>query len=186
MFSELSNRDYQITIAHQLKEKYSLDAQTEWRPMQEQKTLYSPRVDIGVGPFVYDSKCIPQQHDRLIHKHAKEIQKMLDFHKSNVDRFNFTTANPTLEEVCFKNTSARCLLAIEIEDKISRKHLIGGALNAIALGRLGIVITCSEDKLSAMFRIRKYLWFLSNATKLETDNLLILSKQQFADSFALK
>ncbi|WP_339218583.1 hypothetical protein [Paenibacillus sp. FSL W7-1332] len=44
-------------------------------------------------------------------------------------------------------------MAIEIEHLVSRKHLMGGAINASALGRFGVVIPWSEEKLRAFIKI---------------------------------
>jgi hypothetical protein len=181
----LTNKEYQNRIAEDLHTSLELPVETEWRAMKKQPDLYCPRVDIAVGPFVYDSKCIPDQHDRLVKKWERPIKAMLDYHKQNLKKLSWDNCQTSFEDLCYKNKSARCLLAIEIEDKVNRKHLIGAAVNAIALGRLGIVIACSNDKLNAFVRIRRYLWFMSRATNFDTANFLILNREQLVDSFAL-
>jgi hypothetical protein len=176
---------YQKTTASQLKKLLGLPVETEWRSMREQKSLYCPRVDIAVGPFVYNEKCIPDVHDKLVGKFQKQLQTMLEYHRRNVEKLSFEVCDTTIEESCYKNKSARCLMAIEIENRTGRKHLIGATINALALGRLGIVVAFTPDKLRAFVKLRRYLWFLSRATNLDTKNLLILDKEQFADSFGL-
>jgi hypothetical protein len=183
---ELTNKKYQELIAKQLSGLLTLPVEKEWRAMKEQRSLYCPRVDVAVGPFVYDSSCITDQHDTLVKKWEKPIKTMLDYHKKNVESISWENCQTSFEDLCFKNKAARCFMAIEIEDEVSRKHLIGGAINAAALGRIGIVIACTPDKLKAFIRIRRYLWFLSRATNYDTLNLLILDKDQFITSFALK
>ena len=111
---------------------------------------------------------------------------MLDYHRQNVESLSWENCQTSFDGLCYKNKTARCFLAIEIEDKVSRKHLIGSAINAMALGRLGIVVACTSDKLKTFVRQRRYLWFLSRATNLDTDNLLILNREQFVNSFNLK
>jgi hypothetical protein len=177
--------DYQQQTAKKLQESIQLPVQTEWRAMQQQRSLYCPCVDIAIGPFVYDGSCIPEKHDTQIKRLEKPIQAMLNFHIQNVQKLSFEVCDTSFDDLCYKNKSARCLMAIEIEDQVGRKHLIGTAINVIALGRLGIIIACSKDKLNASIRIRRYLWFLSNATELNTKSLLVLTKEQFTDSFNL-
>lgn len=186
MISDLPNREYQKLVGDKLRTLLALPVQIEWRAMQEQKSLYCPRVDIAVGPFVYDSSCIPEKHDNLVHQWERPIQTMLDYHKQNVENLSWENCSTSINDLCYKNKNARCFLAIEIEDKVSRKHLIGAAINAMALGRLGIVIACTPDKLRAFVKLRRYIWFLSRATNLDTDNLLILDKEQFVNSFNLR
>jgi hypothetical protein len=57
------------------------------------------------------------------------------------------------------NINPRCFLAIEIERETSEKHVLGGIINASALGKVGIIVTKDEKYQSAM-RIRRYLRFL--------------------------
>ncbi len=47
---------------------------------------------------------------------------------------------PKLEEKLYMNFNARYFLSIEIENQLTQKHLIGGIVNASALGRLEILI----------------------------------------------
>ena len=79
------------------------------------------------------------------------------------------------------NKNARCFLAIEIENAVSRKHLMGGAINAAALGRIGIVIAWTDEKLTALVKLKKYLDYLASTKHriIDTSNLLILSNTQF-------
>jgi len=186
MINDLTHRECQKLVADELKTLLRLPVKIEWRAMQEQKSLYCPRVDIAVGPFVYDNSCIPDKHDYLVRQWKIPIQAMLDYHRQNVQSLSWENCQTSFDGLCYKNKTARCFLAIEIEDTGSRKHLIGTAINAMALGRLGIVVACTPDKLKTFVRQRRYLWFLSQATNLDTDNLLILNREQFVNSFNLK
>ena len=88
------------------------------------------------------------------------------------------------EAICYFNYNSRCFLGIEIENEVSRKHLMGGAINAAALARFGIVIGWTADKLQALLRLMCYLQFLGEVGKntFRPYNLWILSPQQFSDS----
>ena len=61
--------------------------------------------------------------------------------------------------------------------------MIGGAVNASVLGRIGILVAWSPDKLRAAIKLRRYLEFLARVGKntFDTTNLLILSKEQLLD-----
>lgn len=182
---ELTTKEYQKLLAENLHTLLGLPVETEWRAMKEQPSLYCPRVDIAVGPFVYNDTCITDQHDCVVRQWEKPIKAMLDYHKQNVESLSWENCHTSFEDLCYKNKTARCFLAIEIENRVNRKHLIGAAVNAIALGRLGIVVAYTPDKLKAFVRIRRYLWFLSRATNFDTTNLLILNREQLANSFIL-
>jgi hypothetical protein len=179
----ITTRQYQKLVADKIKIKLKLPVETEWRAMKDQHDLYCPRVDIAIGPFVYDSSCIPDSHDCLIEKWEEIIKAMYGYHKKNVESLSFENCQTSFKDLCYKNKTARCLIAIEIEDKVNRKHLIGAAVNVIALGRLGVVVACNPDKLNAFIRIRRYLWFLSRATNFGTTNLLVLTREQLASIF---
>ena len=182
---ELTVKEYQKLVEKKLRTLLKLPVKREWRAMKEQPSLYCPQVDIAVGPFVYDSSCITDQHDPVVRQWEKPIKAMLAYHKQNVESLQWEDCQTSFEDLCYKNKTARCFLAIEIENGVNPKHLIGDALNAIALGRLGIVVAYTPDTLRAFGRIRKYLWFLSTATNFDTTNLLILNREQLANSFML-
>jgi hypothetical protein len=179
------SKEYQLKIARRLRALLKEEVKTEWLAMQEQPTLYAPQIDIAVGPFVYDDSCIPEKHDPLVRKWKGLINDMLTCHKQNVEYLHWENCQTTLHNVCFKNKTARCLMAIEIENQVSRKHLIGGITNASILGRVGILVAFNQDKLIASARIRQYLWFMSRAGGLDTTNLLILTKEQLADILSI-
>ena len=62
---------------------------------------------------------------------------------------------------------------------------MGGALNAAALGHLGVVIGWTDEKVRAMFRVRQYLRYLGDARKptIGLGNLLILGRKQAIEAF---
>ena len=90
-------------------------------------------------------------------------------------------------ELKILNENSRCLLAIEIENNVSRKHLLGGAVNAAALGRLGIVVGWTENKVKALVKLQTYWDFLYSVGKntFNTRNLVILSPQQLSEAISL-
>jgi hypothetical protein len=64
---------------------------------------------------------------------------------------------------------------------------MGGIMNAVSLGHLGIAIGWSDEKVRAMFRARAYLHFLESVDKptLLVRNLLILSREQADEAFRI-
>lgn len=110
------------------------------------------------------------------------------YHQANEQKFGGDTsqATPSLDHALSGNHNARCFLAIEIENKVSRKHLMGGIMNAVALGHLGLAVGWTADKVRAMFRARAYLHFLEAVDKptLLVRNLLILSREQADQVFS--
>ena len=88
---ELTHKEYQKFIANKLESLLKLPIQIEWRSMQEQKSLYCPTIDIAVGPFVYDNRCIPDEHNELVKQLEVPIQAMLDFHSHNVRSLSWDT-----------------------------------------------------------------------------------------------
>ncbi|MGO9270137.1 MAG: hypothetical protein ACLQOO_07770 [Terriglobia bacterium] len=148
---------------------------THIRGVPASGTLYSPRLDIAVGPRPNgDFDALAQTHDGL-------LRRLYDYHRANV--LGNPMPNdlvPSFEEVLGKNHYARCFLGIEIENSVSRKHLMGGAINAAALGRIGIAVGWTAEKVKALVKLRSYLLFLASVGKNTFDpaNLLILSKDQ--------
>jgi len=153
---------------------------SEWATMSNERNLYSPRVDIAVGPFAVRELRFENDYDSLMENSRGFIQELISYHLQNVRSINGYEPLLSFSELKFKNINARCLLIIEIENKVSRKHLMGGAINAAALGRIGIAVAWTEDKLRALIKLMNYLHFLGSVGKntFDTGNLLILNRHQ--------
>jgi hypothetical protein len=69
---------------------------------------------------------------------------------------------------------------VEIEKgNAAAKYLIGSALNAAALGRVGIVICWSEPRLQTLLRIREYVsQLMLEKNAFSSRNLLVLTREQ--------
>lgn len=174
-------KEYQNTLCGELSRIYpTIEVVAEWRSMKDEMGIYSPRVDVAVGPFATQGTCI-EQYDQLMDDSQNFINKLLNYHLMNIDVFDPEPNHLTLDILKNKNSNARCLLAIEIENSGSRKHIIGDAVNASALGRVGIFIAWTPEKLRAAVKMRRYLQFLKRVGKntFNTTNLLILDKHQF-------
>ena len=154
--------------------------------MSGENGLYSPRLDIAVGPFATghlqhhatynDLQVIGRTF--LEHLHRDHARNMREIGGVQVEDLNHALA---------LNYNARCFLGIEIENRVSRKHLMGGAINASALGRLGIAVGWTDAVVKSFVRLWKYLDFLSRVGKnsFNTSNLLIVSAEQLSAACAL-
>lgn len=178
-------KEYQLELKSRLQYIFTgEEIEEEWRSMREEYALsiYSPRLDIAVGPFA-TREPLGLTYDRIMRRPATEefLKQLVEFNSINIEKFGDGFVRPMeLDEIKYMNHNARCFLAIEIENLVSRKHLMGGAINASALGRIGIVIPWSDEKLRAFVKLIRYLHYLRNAQKntFDTSNLLIVTKDQ--------
>jgi hypothetical protein len=155
----------------------------EWPAFSGQSAQYSPRLDLAVGPFATrDGLRLTAKYSELSNTHRQFLMRAWEAHALNEARLEAhdDQSPSSLDEALAANRNARCFIAIEIENEVSRKHLMGGAINATALGHLGIFIGWTDAKVTAMFRVRRYLNFLRRVDKPGTpsDNLLIISRDQ--------
>lgn len=181
-------KEYQNRLKQTLANVFlDVDIKTEWASMQNESSLqlYSPRLDVAVGPFANHMRLV-EQYDKMCKnpKIRNFIARLIEFNRNNQALFPGYIYPPDLNQVINQNKNSRCFMAIEIENEVSRKHLIGGAINASALGRIGIVIPWSQEKLRAFVRLFRYLQYLKNAEKnsFYTTNLLIITKDQMREA----
>lgn len=158
----------------------------EWAAMHVEPGLYSPRLDLAVGPFATGQRYI-NEYDDLSNTHSELLQLLYKVHTENLAEFDEIPNRFEFEHVIRRNENARCFLAIEIENKVSNKHLMGGAINAAALGRIGLAVAWNDKNLRKFLRMRSYLLFLTDMGKNSFDpsNLLILTAQQLMDGVTI-
>ncbi|MCC6242136.1 MAG: hypothetical protein IT353_04815 [Gemmatimonadaceae bacterium] len=151
----------------------------EWHAFSGTDSQYSPRLDLAVGPFAIGGLNLGEKYDELSIVHRKYIESLWRAHASNIGCSDEDTSG-MFHTVSSQNSNARCFLAIEIENRGSRKHILGGMLNAAALGRFGIMIGWTEESVHMLVRARRYLEFLLEVRKpsLPFSNLLILNREQ--------
>lgn len=184
-FHKLTVGEYQQLLHKRLSEAFpSLPVRPEWAAMRDERGLYSPRLDTAVGPFATNTIHITD-YDRLVHDHHRLLRRWFDLHSDNLQDANADRDRFDFDHACHRNQNARCFLAFEIENRVSQKHLMGGAINAAALGRLGIAVAWNTSTLQSFIRLRSYLLFLSSVGKNSFDpsNLLILTASQLMGSF---
>ena len=155
----------------------------EWRALATEHGVYSPRVDIAVGPFAVEQRH-EEDYDGLARQHREFLVQLHGSFAENVRTLHIDDVVPDIEDVCSLNRNARCFLAVEVEGSGSRKHTMGGAINAAALGRVGISVGCSQVELRKLLKMRRYLRFLADVGKntFNTTNLLVLTREQMANA----
>jgi hypothetical protein len=186
-------KEYQSEIARMLRHIYAgVEVEEEWSSAFG-AGVYSPRVDIAVGPFaVTHGESFIEIYDELMVLSQDFIRNMVRHHLGNIQQVNGQAppnrieeqTHRLFEELVNRNRNARCLMVIEIENTTSRKHLMGGAINAAALGRIGVAVAWTPDKLRAFANLKRYLDYLASVGKntFDTANLLILDKDQFGQA----
>lgn len=177
-------KEFQLQLKNSLQELFQInDVEEEWASMRDEYglSIYSPRIDVAVGPFATNER-LGHIYDDMINYHYPSIfvQKLVEYNRMNLEAYDGFVQPISFDEIKYLNHNARCFLAIEIENLVSRKHLMGGAINASALGRIGIVIPWSQEKLRAFVKLVRYLQYLKYAEKntFNTSNLLIVTKEQ--------
>ncbi len=173
--------EFQNDLQGALQQRFlPTDVRKEWASIPGSVGVYSPRLDLAVGPFATGELRYGPTYDTLFERNRGFVTALWTAHRSNVG--DGEIGGQTLEGLRTANRNARCFLAIEIENQVTRKHLMGGAINAAALGRLGIAVGWDQRRLMALLRLRRYLNFLAGVDKptFSVNNLLILSPEQLS------
>jgi len=112
--------------------------------------LYSPRIDYAIGPFNLDQDrdVNVERINHAFNEHRPLIRKIVSEGLGNLEGMSYFNSNP------------RVFMAIEEENKTSRKHRLGGILNASALGKVGILVGASDEAYWSAFKIKRYLDYL--------------------------
>lgn len=151
------------------------------------RDTYSPEPDVAVGPFAIEGEKYGNTYDEMAKSSKNFIEKCIEAHIINLRKHEIDLGElPQFNFFCDRaiNWNARCFVAVEVENKPpSRKHLLGSTINAVALGRVGLLIGFSEEVVVKFLRCLKYLNFLKSVKKssIEFKNGLVLSKDQFIE-----
>lgn len=181
----MTTKEYQNIIYPLIQTKLEeLEVKNEWTAFTGYRNQYSPRVDIAIGPYsVIAGQNQTQVYNQLVETEKIQlfIRKLYQIHIENIGiEANNQINIPPFEDLIYKNQNARCFLAIEIENKNSKKHIMGSLINAASLGRIGIGVAYTEKTMRTFIRIMNYLGFLRRVEKntYDTTNFLIVSKNQ--------
>ncbi|OZT76848.1 hypothetical protein [Salinicoccus roseus] len=193
LINELDLKRFQNLLVESFKHMFEFEddnVKGEWSSMLVERELqiYSPRIDVAIGPFAETQSNAEIYDDLLRRAQIKRfVELLINNHRQNMNCLNiYDNLNTFVEydELARMNNNARCFMAIEIENQVSRKHLMGGAINASALGRVGVLVPWTEDKLRAFARMIRYMAYLKEAEKntFNTTNMLIVTKSQLINA----
>lgn len=191
---------YQKSLARnldqQLRQLQLLDAivEVEWQTFARSSGIYAPRIDIGIGPFsTTQGQSQRERYNDLCEATMPFLISAVALHNSNIaelrrvadDRAINTARVLSVENFRHANANPRCFMAIEIENRVSRKHLLGGALNAAVLSYIGVVVAFNPGVLRALVRLLAYWDFLASVGKpiVPTTNLIVLDRKQMMQAF---
>lgn len=157
--------------------------QKEWSSFGGRRDIYSPKLDIAVGPFATEEMLVEEYREKL-NENKTKIEKLINIHNVNIDEHHSTYQRRnkvTFDSILGSNPKSRCFLGVEIENQVTRKHIIGGIINVTSLSRIAILIPGTDEKYKAMLNMRNYLSFLNQRKELQFNisNLLILKPDQF-------
>ena len=189
---------FEAEINNRLKSRLSRqDVITYWHAFAGQgRRIYQPVVDVAVGPFAVDETRYMDEYDSMVHNHRDLINEWVMLSRENWQAvigdhyWALPPRTPTSYEDFVGNSAnrnARCFIAIEVENKTSRKHLMGSIVNAGALGRIGILVVWQDKVLRATVRMREYFDYLQTVGKptFNMNGVVILTSEQFAASLEM-
>ncbi len=167
-------QEYQEQILPLISEKFfPLEVRNEWVAFTGFRNQYSPRIDLAVGPFSdQPNKTMITDYNALINEVPIDgfLRQIFQTHCQNTNpnllsEISFTT----FESAISTNQNSRCLLAVEIENTSSKKHIMGSIVNACSLGRVGLGIAYSPSSFRTFQRILNYFGFLRRVGKTSYD-----------------
>jgi len=101
---------------------------------------YAPRPDIVIGPFNISEGA-----------NTSDIKRSFNQNRAFFNHLGFADGSEN------KNENPRCLIAVEIENSGSSKHMIGNIINASLLGKVGIIVTLRDEFYRKAENTLKYL-----------------------------
>ena len=181
----MTAKEFQNGLIDPIENKFQRqEVRNEWTAFTGQIYQYSPRVDIAVGPFsIAPGPNRINDYNRLLRTRGNNrfLRSAFAMHIENLDQTLYEEIiHPDYAEAVNRNQNARCFIAFEIENKNSKKHIMGSIVNAASLGRVGIGIAFTESTLRTFCRILNYLSFLRRVGKntYDTTNFFVLTIDQ--------
>lgn len=160
--------------------------------IQISPNIYSPVPDVVVGPFSdstneIDNERCQATYDSMAERSREMILQLKERFDENLrEHPGIDLDTSKLQPRYFKrpdcsNPNSRCFVAVEIENATGSKHLLGSAINAIALGRIALLVGFNSKKTLEFLRALGYLSFANDAGKIKfvVRNAFVLSKPQF-------
>ena len=174
-----------IGFQHEVKQRLAAKlplgpVELEWRAFDSSYGFYGPRLDVAVGPFATGTLKLEVNYSQMVVAYRPLLERLWQAHIHNLGEAAAELTNDHFETAITANRNAGCFMAIEIENRGTRKHLMGSALSAAALGRVTVAIGWTDEKMRAFARLRAYLAYLREVDKppFDVSNLLIVRKEQ--------
>ena len=105
---EVSVNLFQTAVADRYRDLLvDVPVHTEWAAMRDENGLYSPRLDIAVGPFATGELIYCGEYDALVENHTDLIQAMYEQFLANVEEISGNAANADLGRLAFLKFSAQ-------------------------------------------------------------------------------
>lgn len=167
----INAKEYQKEISTKLKNIFE-EIKVE-EPMRLPHNIYTPRVDVAIGPFAYNDS-LSGEYNNLLSTHQELLNKLKE--KSiNKDWLDFGI-----------NDNPRCFIAIEVENSTEKdtKHLLGSITNASILGKVGILIVFNNKK--GLENMKNYFKFAKEHNKIKDhlfQNVAMIVKKDFDEIF---
>ncbi len=140
------------------------------------RELYVPRIDYAIGPFNLSND--PKQIDRDL----RCINKSYYNHKNLFNSLIGCAEYPENFSHNFEfNDNPRCFVAIEVENRTSRKHRLGSMINASAMGKVAIMVAKTPAVMTSFEKLLKYLMYLRDVKSLKflPWNLILIEIEDF-------
>jgi len=120
--------------------------------MRFERGIYTPKCDIGVGPFSFQPGNLNRLYEDLL-----EIPQIKRFISNLSVKGGHLGDGRFLSPECRgQNKNPRCFIAVEIESPTtSRKHFMGSVVNSSIMGKIGVVISYDETKMNRVFQFFK-------------------------------
>lgn len=159
----MTTKEYQGLLKGRLEQLFpDLEIEEEWISFKKKEYKhYSPKVDLAFGPFsVTANRTQRVAYNQLVSEPIikKFLDEMYQFHIQNMreELYSNEYQVPDIYDVLHKNENARCFIALEIENKNSKKHMMGSIVNAASLGRIGIGVAYCDTAFKTMARVLHY------------------------------
>jgi len=171
-------RVYRQALFEELAQVFP-QVEMQWTAETREGNSHFPNLDIAVGPAGSDRRHL-DHWDSLLQSRAGLIYSLFNCHRTNLRNHGEREDQFSFHETCTGNRDAHWFLGFEFDAQTSSKAVIGGLLNAAALGRLGIAVACTPQQLVALVSARGYLLRLSSTEKrgLCPSNLLLVTAEQ--------
>lgn len=157
-----------------LKNKINKPLIRKQKSMRLERGLYSPRLDVAVGPYAFPGYRFAiwdddRYEDLLDVQVIKRFVQRLKGIGRVLPQFNASF-----------NQNPRCLFAIEIENHNNYKHMLGSITNCSIMGKIGIYIDYNSERLQNFYDFLREM-ILRKKTRL-FQNVIFFTKEEF-DNF---